>query len=161
MNRCPCGLGLPYEECCEPAHRGRPPVTAEALMRSRYSAYALNDVGYLLRSWHPATRPDTLEPGPDLRWTGLEIVATAAGGMFDAEGEVEFAARYAVTGASSSGRRGEPGPHAAGGERGELRERSRFVRHDGVWVYLGPITPDTGVRAGSPSRPHRRPRRPA
>jgi SEC-C motif domain protein len=153
MTRCPCGLGLPYEECCGPAHAGGPSTTAAALMRSRYSAYALNRTGHLLRSWHPSTRPAHLEPDPALRWTGLEIVETDGGGMFDTDGVVEFRARYVITGASSSG------PHGA--ERGEVHERSRFVRHDGAWVYLGPVSPGNGARAGPPPHLRRRPTRPA
>jgi SEC-C motif-containing protein len=123
--RCPCGRGLPYEECCGPAHHGDSPSTAEALMRSRFSAFALDDSGYLLRSWHPDTRPAAVGPDPDLRWVSLEILEASGGGLFDAEGVVEFRARYSE--------RGRPG---------EMRERSRFVRHAGRWVYWGPILTD-------------------
>jgi SEC-C motif-containing protein len=119
--RCPCGQGLEYAECCGPAHDGAPPATAEALMRSRYTAFARGDSAYLMRSWDPATRPPSVEPDPDLRWTGLEVLDTAGGGLFDTEGEVEFVAHY-----------------RANGRSGDLRERSRFVRHDGAWVYRGP-----------------------
>jgi len=119
---CPCGLGQPYGECCGPAHRGHAPATAEALMRSRYAAFALDDAAYVLGSWHPATRPASVEPDPRLRWTGLDILETSGGGLFDAEGIVEFRAHY-----------------RDGGRPGTMRERSRFVRHDGQWVYWGPI----------------------
>ena len=118
---CPCGLGLPYAECCGPAHDGAAPPTAEALMRSRYSAFALDRSDYLLASWHPRTRPATIDPDPDTEWTGLTVL-TARGGMFDTEGEVEFVARYSTA-----------------GRRGRLHERSRFVRHDDRWVYWGPL----------------------
>jgi SEC-C motif-containing protein len=94
-------------------------------MRSRYSAFALDDVAYVLRSWHPSTRPADVEPDPGLRWVGLEVLETSGGGLFDAEGAVEFRARY-----------------RDGGRPGELRERSRFVRHEGAWVYWGPILAD-------------------
>ncbi|SNY57371.1 YchJ family protein [Paractinoplanes atraurantiacus] len=119
---CPCGRGLPYAECCEPIHRGGKPATAEALMRSRFSAFARDDDAYVLRSWHPKTRPERIEPDRHLRWTGLEIIETERGGMFDTEGVVEFRAHYTD--------RGKPG---------DMVERSRFVRHDGQWVYWGPI----------------------
>ena len=119
---CPCGRPLPYAECCAPAHRGTPPPTAEGLMRSRYSAYVLGDDAHLLRSWHPDTRPAAVEPEPGLRWTGLEVDATTGGGLFDTEGTVDFRARYVED-----------------GRPGEMRERSRFVRHDGAWVYWGAI----------------------
>ena len=122
---CPCGRGLPYDECCGPAHQGHAPATAEALMRSRYSAFALDDAAYVLASWHPDTRPADVEPDPHMRWTGLDLTGSTGGGLFDAEGVVEFRAHFTD--------RGKPG---------EMRERSRFVRHDGAWVYWGPILTD-------------------
>ena len=70
---CPCGGAL-YAQCCGPLHQGVPAPTAEALMRSRYSAYVRGDVDYLIASWHPSTRPDraTLQqPGPT--WLGLDV----------------------------------------------------------------------------------------
>jgi hypothetical protein len=56
---CPCGLGDDYASCCGRLHAGAPAPTAESLMRSRYSAFAVGDVGYLLRTWHPSSRPRT------------------------------------------------------------------------------------------------------
>jgi SEC-C motif-containing protein len=112
---CPCGSGRAYDDCCRPAHEGQQPSTAEALMRARYSAYTRNDAAYVLRSWHPRTRPAGI--GRSMPWTGLEVIAAEAGGLFDTEGFVEFVARY----------RG-----------GEMRERSRFVREEGAWLYWGP-----------------------
>lgn len=91
-------------------------------MRSRYAAFVLDDAPYVLRSWHPITRPQSVEPDPALRWTGLEVVEATGGGLFDAEGVVEFRAHY-----------------TDGGKPGDMRERSRFVRHDGQWVYWGPV----------------------
>ena len=117
VKTCPCGRPLPYAECCGPAHDGAAPATAEALMRSRYSAFALGDVDYLQHSWHPDTRPRKLV-ADDTRWTGLDVVDTSGGGLFDTEGEVEFVARY---------------------QGGDMRERSRFTRYEGRWVYVGPI----------------------
>jgi SEC-C motif-containing protein len=122
---CPCGLGQPYGECCGPAHRGHASATAEALMRSRYAAFVLDDAAYVLRSWHPDTRPAGVEPDPNLRWTGLQVLGSSGGGLFDAEGMVEFRAHYRDA-----------------GRPGEMSERSRFVRHDGQWVYWGPILTD-------------------
>ena len=122
---CPCGRGLPYAECCSPAHQGQASATAEALMRSRYSAFALDDDAYVLRTWHPHTRPAAIEPDPGLRWVGLDILESSGGGMFDAEGVVEFRAHFR--------------DH---GKHGDMVERSRFVRHDGQWVYWGPILTD-------------------
>ncbi len=88
-------------------------------MRSRYSAFALHDAAYLLHSWHPATRPATLEFDHRLTWVGLEIVATEAGGPDDDNGVVEFRAH-----------------HRIGGEPGVLHEVSRFRRQDGSWRYV-------------------------
>ncbi|MGG5752960.1 YchJ family protein [Zafaria sp. Z1313] len=128
VDRCPCLGGEAYGECCGRFHaalrdgsrrEGAWPATAEALMRSRYSAFAVGDVEYLLASWHPSTRPAELELDAELQWRRLDIVGTAAGGPFDAEGVVEFAAHYR-------------GP----GGRGVQRERSRFRREDGRWLYL-------------------------
>ncbi|GAA2523951.1 YchJ family protein [Pilimelia columellifera] len=116
---CPCGLGEPYGRCCGRYHTGEDAPTAEALMRSRYSAFAVGDVAYLRRTWHPRTRPRNLDLDPGQRWSGLEIVGGAGGGLFDTDATVEFRARY----------RDDAG-------RGELRENSRFVRLDGQWRYL-------------------------
>ncbi|MET8166709.1 YchJ family protein [Streptomyces sp. NPDC005329] len=113
---CPCGLPAGYEACCGRFHTGGDSApTAEALMRSRYSAFVRGDVGYLLRTWHPRTRPERLELDPGMRWTGLEILGTADGSAFHTTGTVEFRASY----------RG-----------GALHERSRFERVAGAWVYV-------------------------
>ncbi|MGW5618927.1 YchJ family protein [Streptomyces sp. NPDC003877] len=113
---CPCGLPRAYEACCGRYHSGPAAApTAEALMRSRYCAFVKGDTGYLLRTWHPRTRPGTLEMDPGTRWTGLEILGTAGGSAFHSAGTVEFRASY----------RG-----------GSLHERSRFERVEGAWVYV-------------------------
>ena len=93
--------------------------TAEALMRSRYSAFATGDAGYLLDSWHPDTRPRTLTLDPARQWTRLEILGTTGGGLLHAEGTVEFRAHY------------QHSTHA-----GVLHELSRFTKTDGRWVYV-------------------------
>ncbi len=118
--RCPCGSGLTYAEDCGRLHDGTAAAAgAEQLMRSRYSAFAVGDAAYLLATWDPGTRPRTLELDPAVRWTGLEVLATTGGGLFDAEGTVTFRA------------------HArAGGEDHVQAERSRFRRVDGRWVYV-------------------------
>ncbi|MBY8879430.1 YchJ family protein [Actinacidiphila acidipaludis] len=117
---CPCGLGVPYADCCGAFHAGGATApTAERLMRSRYSAFAVGDAGYLLRTWHPSTRPAHLDLDGSVRWTGLDILATTGGTAFHSEGTVEFAAHYRV-----------------GGEVGAQRECSRFLREGGGWFYL-------------------------
>ncbi len=66
--RCPCGTGLTYGECCEPfLSAAAQAPTAERMMRSRYTAYVLWHPGYLLATWHSATRPALLVLDPDLR----------------------------------------------------------------------------------------------
>ena len=88
-------------------------------MRSRYSAFAVTDGGYLLRTWHPKTRPPRVRFDPGQRWSRLEIVGRTGGGLLDTEGTVAFRAHY-----------------RAGGHPGVVEEDSRFVRYQGLWVYL-------------------------
>ncbi len=117
---CPCGTGRAYAACCGPLHAGAPAVDAEALMRSRYSAYVREDHEYLLRSWHPDTRPTAIEGGDDPRptWLGLKILSHRAD---DADrARVAFVARYRV----------------GGGSAVRMREHSRFVREGAHWFYL-------------------------
>ncbi|MFJ8749420.1 YchJ family protein [Streptomyces sp. NPDC102441] len=116
---CPCGLAAAYGDCCGRLHAGtRTAPTCEALMRSRYAAFAVQDAGYLLRTWHPATRPAAVDFDPATRWTGLEILATTEGSAFHTTGTVTFRAHWTDDG----------GP-------GSLHEQSRFVREQGAWVY--------------------------
>ncbi|MBN8494740.1 MAG: hypothetical protein J0M00_25265 [Burkholderiales bacterium] len=118
---CPCSSGQPYAGCCGrwhggPLHLQAP--TPQALMRSRYSAYVLGLHDYLLATWHPSTRPATLEPPPPgLRWLGLEVRAER---LLDAtHGTVEFVARSKLAGRAD-----------------RLHERSLFEQVDGRWLYL-------------------------
>lgn len=118
---CPCGRGDRYSACCGPLHAGEAAPTAERLMRSRYSAFALGLEDYLRRSWHASTRPSEAEVilGSETRWIRLIIESTDAGGPFDTRGIVEFTA----VARTAEGRR-------------EQRERSRFVREEGHWFYI-------------------------
>ncbi|MBC9715423.1 YchJ family protein [Streptomyces sp. TRM66268-LWL] len=117
---CPCGRGNPYGMCCGRLHSGTARAASpEDLMRSRYAAFVVRDEAYLLRTWHPDTRPPSVGFDPGMRWTGLEIEATSEGTAFHTAGTVTFLARYTDADAP-----------------GELHERSRFVRLDGAWVYV-------------------------
>ncbi|MBT2386049.1 YchJ family metal-binding protein [Streptomyces sp. ISL-11] len=117
---CPCGLDATYGDCCGSLHDGRKSAsTAERLMRSRFSAFAVHDAAYLLRTWHPSTRPDTIDFDRRQRWTRLEILATNDGTPFHSEGTVEFRAHYTLRGHTDS-----------------QHENSRFVRVEGRWVYV-------------------------
>lgn len=90
---CPCNSGKPYSRCCEPLLAGTEAAgTAEALMRSRYTAYVLHDADYLLKTWHPETRPATLDPASMIEWCGLRVIRAEAGGRNDSQGVVEFMA---------------------------------------------------------------------
>jgi SEC-C motif-containing protein len=118
---CNCGSGQPFALCCGPLLDGNAlPATAEALMRSRYTAYCRGNDDYVRTTWHPATCPVEFGGDGGLKWLGLKIVATRGGGPEDNTGEVEFVARY------------KPQSQAAG----RLHEISRFERLDGRWVYV-------------------------
>ena len=117
---CPCGSGRPLAECCGPYLAGSAlPPDAEALMRSRYSAYVLGNAAYLLATWHPDTRPASLDldEGPPTKWLGLAVKRHEHGG--DGRAVVEFVARYKI-----------------GGRAHRLHESSRFVHENGRWLYL-------------------------
>lgn len=104
-------------------------------MRSRYTAYATGAAEYLLVTWHPSTRPDSLVLDPATEWRTLHIVDTVAGGPDDDTGVVEFVARYRE--------RGEPGL---------LDERSRFVRDAGRWRYVDASRPASVENPSSAAR---------
>ena len=91
-------------------------------MRSRYSAFVQRDPAYLLRTWHPSTRPPTLELDPRMEWIGLHILARTGGSLLESTGTVEFSAAYRV-----------------GGKLRSQEENSRFVKQHGQWFYLGTV----------------------
>jgi SEC-C motif-containing protein len=126
---CPCGSGRPYDQCCAPFHRGAPAPTAEALMRSRYSAYALGEIDYLLATHDPSTAGDvdreaTARWARESKWLGLQILSAERGAEGDEEGVVEFAARF-----------------RHGSEEATHLERSVFRRREGRWLYVEGSTP--------------------
>jgi len=125
MSSCPCGSNLPYEQCCGPYIAGeRAAPTAEALMRSRYTAYSKQSVEYLGETLHPDYRSDhdvnaTRRWAAESSWLGLEIRQVSGGKEEDAEGTVEFIATFK--------------------DKGVIRrhhERSRFRRDEGRWYYV-------------------------
>ena len=87
-------------------------------MRARYSAYAVQQLNYVFRTWHPKTRPESVDPTP-LQWRGLTIIDLVGGGQDDEVGVVEFEAAYNDRGTDAV-----------------MRERSRFERRRGRWVYV-------------------------
>ena len=124
---CPCGTLRAYGACCGLVHHKGAGlgVSAEQLMRARYSAYEKHDAAFLLASWHPDHRPEQVDFSTGVQWHGLEVVATTAGDVLDATGTVEFKARF-----------------ERGGQRLELHELSRFERFESRWVYVDGIDPD-------------------
>jgi SEC-C motif-containing protein len=116
---CPCEGGKPYKSCCEPLHAGTPAPNAEALMRSRYTAFVLGLDDYLLETWHPKTRPSALNlaDDPSTKWLGLQI--KRAVNTSETSSIVEFVARYKLAGKAT-----------------RLHETSQFERIDGRWYYL-------------------------
>ena len=121
---CPCGLPTRQparlQACCGrwlagPLHLQAP--DAVALMRSRYSAYVLQDAAYLRDTWHASTRPPSIDFEPGLRWLGLQVQQSV---VLDGDhATVRFVARSKLAGRAH-----------------RLVETSRFVREDGRWLYL-------------------------
>lgn len=121
IERCPCGSGAPFDQCCEPIIAGETIAqTAEQLMRSRYAAYTTKNERYLLDSWHHDTRPQAIDLSDrDVHWIRLKIVRTFAGTNNDHRGEVEFVATYKQQGRAH-----------------KLHEISQFERNEGMWRYV-------------------------
>jgi SEC-C motif domain protein len=121
--RCPCRKkteAVTYGACCGRYHHGAVPVTPEALMRSRYTAFSLHNAPYLLSTWHPSTRPATIDFEAGRDWYMLKIIAAAETGD---TGTVSFAARSRL-----------------GGRTWTLEEVSRFIRENGRWYYVEGLT---------------------
>ena len=132
---CPCGTGRPFEACCQPYHEGwEQPPTAEALMRSRYSAYARQAIDYLERTsagdaLAQFSRRDVTAWARAATFIHLEVLATGRGGPGDGDGVVDFAATYEEAGKTRV-----------------LRERSQFRRDGGAWRYVGGTKGQTMTR---------------
>jgi len=140
---CVCGKGESLETCCGPYLSGEKlPPTAEALMRSRYTAYAQGNVDYIIDTHDPersgeVDRSSTETWSRKSEWLGLEILGTEAGTEDDEEGVVEFVARYKLKGVTV-----------------DHRERAEFRRIKGRWFFMDgheiappparKLTPDVG-----------------
>ncbi len=121
LTACPCGSNKNFSDCCARYVEGNEPApTAEALMRSRYTAYTQLAEDYLLATWHPSTRPASLGLAEDAptKWLGLEVKRHQQQDAAD-HAIVEFVARYKVNGRAH-----------------RLHEVSRFVREEGRWFYV-------------------------
>ncbi|MDX1810719.1 MAG: YchJ family metal-binding protein, partial [Gammaproteobacteria bacterium] len=133
-DKCPCGSGKKYSECCQPIIEGdKLAETAEALMRSRYSAYVKNDFEHVYNSYHPDTKQhftlDAIkEQADEIKWVGLSVVETEQGQADDSEGYVTFSAQYQMN-----------------GQTHYLNEKSHFVKVDGRWLYVNGQTKFTST----------------
>ncbi|MHC4079196.1 MAG: YchJ family protein [Planctomycetota bacterium] len=124
MTQCPCGTGRAYDDCCGPQIAGETfAPTAEALMRSRYTAYSLGKIDHVGNTHDPETRgefdaKEAREWSEKAEWHGLEILSTGGGGELDSEGTVEFVARYDIN-----------------GQNIEHHEIAEFRRDGGRWYF--------------------------
>ncbi|MFT3943548.1 MAG: YchJ family metal-binding protein [Ancrocorticia sp.] len=116
---CPCQSGKAYGICCGPYHNGENAPNAEALMRSRYSAYALRNEDYVLETWHPGYRPDTVGLEAQVQWRRLDILDFSE---HENRAVVEFRAHWRKM-----------------MERGIMHERSSFICEGGRWYYTNGI----------------------
>ena len=136
---CYCGSDLEYEDCCQRHVEQRVAApTAEALMRSRYSAYVLGKIEYLYTTTHPAFRRTDLKSGyqatcDSTEWIGLKVLNTFQGLEKDKVGKVEFEATYLQE-----------------GRRAIHREKSRFKRHSGKWYYTDGEVSDMACESAGP-----------
>ena len=128
QNLCPCGSGLTYADCCEPIiSEKKEAITAQQLMRSRYTAFTKANVDYLMRSHSAKTRPvkdrKSIEKwAKSVNWMGLTIIQTQAGEASDEVGYVEFKALYLEN-----------------GQPQQIHEKSLFQRENGKWVYVSGV----------------------
>ncbi|TXT41839.1 MAG: SEC-C motif domain protein [Spirochaetes bacterium] len=132
---CPCGSGREYDKCCGTYIQGKALApTAEALMRSRYTAYATGNIDYILATCVSSEGIDVEETrrwSTKSQWLGLTIHGTEKGRDEDSEGRVDFTANYVLDGMKEN-----------------HRESARFVKKDGRWLFDdGKVTTQTIVRA--------------
>lgn len=125
MTKCACGSGRDYDSCCGPIIAGGPAPTAEALMRSRYTAFSEGNIGHLVDTMAPESRDDfdeleTENTATQSEWQGLEVRAVSGGGPDDETGTVEFVARFNLK-----------------GEKRVHHELTDFRRENGRWVCVG------------------------
>jgi len=138
MKKCPCGSGLDYSVCCEPYITGKAKApTAEALMRSRYTAYAEHEVDYIIRTCVQRGKDDideksTRDWSEQSNWLGLRILSAEKGGPTDTSGTVEFEAVY-----------------ERDGMKQVHHELATFKKENNEWFFeAGRVTPQTVVRTG-------------
>ncbi|MBM4208520.1 MAG: YchJ family protein [Gammaproteobacteria bacterium] len=120
---CPCGSGFDYAGCCGAFHTGEAQsATAEALMRSRFTAYVMDNMAYIQRTWDSSTRPSEEKlnfGGEEIVWQKLALINAKKGQADDQKGVVEFKAYYLKDGVE----------HV-------LHEVSRFIKTNNRWFYV-------------------------
>lgn len=133
---CYCGSTKTYSDCCEPFHNGQQrPATAEALMRSRYSAFVLKMDDYVLATWDKASRPRRADLADSkTEWQSLEIIDCKKGQASDNKGIVEFKANYQLDGKDFT-----------------LHEVSRFSKQQGQWFYVDGVIKSTAKPSHQPT----------
>jgi len=135
MSSCPCGSGRALDQCCGPILAGAPAPTAEALMRSRYTAFTLGDIGHIERTHAPEAREDFDRANAEAwakaaKWEGLEIRHTESGTESDETGTVEFVARFRQAGQIMA-----------------HHELATFRKVEGTWCYVdGTLNPKEAPR---------------
>ncbi len=122
---CYCNSAEEFSNCCKPIIEGKKIAeTAEMLMRSRYSAYANNNIQYILDTYAEETRPaddinELSEASKTTEWKELEVLNSTKGSKDDKTGTVEFKAHF-----------------IEGNSKQVMHELSRFVKRDNQWLYI-------------------------
>jgi len=132
-NNCLCGSDLSYAQCCGLLHSGKShATTAKALMRARFTAYAMRNGDYLLQTWDVPSRPEAIDFSKETGvWTSLDIISTKKGAEKDSKGIVEFKAYFTQD-----------------DEAKVMNEISRFVKKQGHWFYLDGKVKSVGSSEG-------------
>lgn len=137
-DKCPCGTGKTYGECCAPIIAGGEAKTAEALMRARYTSYVVGNVDFIINTCDKGEsvpdidRKATEDWSKNSTWHGLKILRTEKGGEADTEGVVEFEADYTLR-----------------GMKDRHHETASFKKVAGKWLYeTGTLKTTTVVREG-------------
>jgi len=130
MNLCPCQSGKKFSVCCQPIIQGKQKATtALQLMRSRFSAFTLGEIQYLLDSWHPDFRTNSLDLDPSIHWVKLEIIDSS-------QSMVHFRAYSLIT-----------------DQVNILEEKSQFEKIENQWYYrTGDIIPTQPYKIARNSR---------
>ena len=139
---CPCCSHKPFNQCCQPLLTGQARAdTAEALMRSRYSAFATGNIDYLIYTLHPDKRQPQdaqllAEAMENCEWLALEVRSAEMGSEKLQQGSVEFVATYRQS-----------------GQLELLHERSSFVKENDYWYYVdGTLYSSPGKTIQKPGR---------